>query len=470
MSDYDYDLLVLGGGSAGSACAAEAVKQGHAKVGLINDGELGGLCILRGCMPTKTLLASSDILLEARHGKELGIEANDLGFDIERIQERRAELVARFKRAKVSGMENAWYEILDGRVRFDSPGTVQVRMADGSERTLTSRAFLISTGSRHSLPPTKGLDSVPYWTSDDVLESHDVPETLLVQGSGAVGLEFATYYAGLGTKVCLVSRSPILNRGADAELSQMYRNALEATGIHVLVHHEIDEVSQQGGKIRAIVSGNEGAVTMHFDRYLVATGRAANLESLNLEAAGIEHSGPRLKLGPALETTNRNVFAAGDATNDRLILHTGNAEGRHVARNLTALFKGAELEPWDEKIPLMSIFTHPPYAEAGLREDQAVERGIDVISARKNWADQGRGIVMGAVPEAAFIKLIAAREDGRLLGAQILGPRADDLIHVVSTAIHLGGRAQDFVEMPWYHPTLSEAFIELGRELVAQQD
>lgn len=462
-----HDLVVIGGGSAGSAAAAEAVRLGLEGVVVVQDGELGGLCILRGCMPTKTLLASTDLVHDVRHGAELAVVAEEPRIDFARLMERKRSLVARFQRAKVSSMRAGGYELLDGRARFEGPDAVRV-----GTRVLRAKAFVIATGSRQFVPSLPGIEDIDYLDSDALMELEVPPRSLLVQGSGAVGLEFSCFFAGLGIPVTLLSRSPLIHRGEDAALSAQMQRALEALGIRVLVGAEVESFAAIGPRgrdgVRARVRVDGKPLDLEAERLLLATGRTAQLEGLDLEAAGITCNGRSLGLDGNLATSNPRVFVAGDATNERMLLHSGNMEGRHAARNAARLIAGEPLEPWVEEVPLFAIFTHPPYAECGLTETQAREAGLDVVTARKNWANQGRGIVMGARPDAACAKFIAERGSARLLGAQILGPRADDVIHVASTVLHFRGTAEDLVRMPWYHPTLSEIYVELGRELLAQ--
>lgn len=462
----EYDLLVVGGGSAGSACAAEAVKQGHRRVGLINDGELGGLCILRGCMPTKSMLQSVELLLEARHAERFGLTVVPPTYDFAAIMQRRAEHVARFQRAKVAGMQSGGYELIDGRATFVAPDAVEVNGA-----RLTARAFMLSTGSRQNVPPVAGIESVAYLTSDDLMELEQVPRTLLVMGAGAIGLEFSTFFAALGTEVTLANRSMLIERGEEPDLSEQYRRVMERAGVRVELGVRAESLRQlEDGSVEGCFLDPDGREQrFSAERLLLATGRVANLEGLGLEAAGIELERPHtLRLDETLRTTNPRVFAAGDATNRELVLHTGNAEGRHVARNLKSLFEGSELVPWREHIPVRAIFTHPPYATAGMTARDAAAAGHAVVTATKNWANQGRGIVMGVFPDEGFMRLIGEKGTGKILGVQILGPRADDLVHVISTCIHFGGTAEDLIALPWYHPTLSEAFIELAREVAAK--
>ncbi|QDU66442.1 dihydrolipoyl dehydrogenase family protein [Engelhardtia mirabilis] len=465
MSDSNYDLIVIGGGSAGSACAAEAIKCGHERVALVNDGELGGLCILRGCMPTKSMLHAVEPLLEARHADRFGLRFPPAEIDFGAIMERKREQVARFQRAKIAGMQAGGYEIIDGRGRFVGPDAIEV-----GGRELTAGAFLISTGSRTAVPPIRGLDQVGYLDSDSLMELESAPASLLVLGAGAIGLEFATFFAALGTEVTLVSRSPLIERGEEPDLSEQYRRVVERAGVRVELGMGLEQTRRTADGVEVIAIAPDGGERIFkAEQLLLAAGRVPDYRGLDLEAAQIELDRHGvLRLDEALRTTNPRVFAAGDATGRDLILHTGNAEGRHVARNLRCHSKGEELVPWEEATPVRAIFTHPPYAQAGFTAREAAARGHTVISAQKNLANQGRGIVMGVYPDEGFVKLMADRGSGRIVGCQMLGPRADDLVHVVSTAMHLGGTVDDLIAMPWYHPTLSEVFIELARELRAQ--
>ncbi|RME03244.1 MAG: hypothetical protein D6805_07115 [Planctomycetota bacterium] len=464
MSSQEYDFVVLGGGSAGSAAAAEAVKLGVGRVALINEEELGGLCILRGCMPTKTLLFSAEFLLHARDCREVGVDLSQVRYNFSTIMERKRRLVQRFQSAKIAAMKRGGYSILFGQGRFTSPQTIRV-----GERNITFRTCQISTGSTHAIPPIEGLSKIDYLTSDDVLELKAPPASLTIQGAGPVALEFATFFAALGTKVFLLNRSPILNQGEDPDLSNQYKNMLEHHGINVYAPAKTLRISSTpAGKVQSLVEVQQRKFLVETEKFLVATGRIPHISHLNLEAANVQHQKGKILLNEYLQTTNPRIFAAGDASGNRLILHTANQKGRLVAKNVKAFLNDQPLFPWREEIPITVIFTDHPYAEVGLRQKQAQQAGYSVVVAQKNWANQGRGIVMNTRPEEGFIKIIACQKSAKILGAQILGPRADDLIHTLASTMYYGGTAYDLLNMPWYHPTLSEAFVELAREIVSQ--
>jgi thioredoxin reductase len=300
----DYDLIVVGGGSAGSACAAEAVKCGHERVALINDGELGGLCILRGCMPTKSMLQSVELLLEARHAERFGLDVEPPTYDFTTIMERRREHVERFQRAKIGGMQSGGYELIDGRAHFVGPDAIEV-----CGQRLTARAFMLSTGSRQNVPPVPGLAEARPWTSDDLMELESPPKSLLVMGAGAIGLEFSTFFAALGVETTLVNRSLLIERGEEPDLSEQYRRVIERSGVRVELglvaerFRRTDDGGIEGCFVDA--DGNEQRLTA--DELLLATGRAR--DRARREPRGSRSRGGGDRAGQAEHAHSRRVPA-----------------------------------------------------------------------------------------------------------------------------------------------------------------
>jgi pyruvate/2-oxoglutarate dehydrogenase complex dihydrolipoamide dehydrogenase (E3) component len=460
-----YDFVVIGGGSAGTAAAAEAVKLGHERVLLVNDRELGGLCILAGCVPTKTLLHSAERLLDLHGAQRLGIDAPVVGVRLDALQERRRALVERFKGANGRSVANAGYEIAAGRACFESHDVVCITGVDGSERRVSARAFLVATGSRAVRPALPGLAGTPYWTSDEALSVEHVPATLAIVGGGAVALEFATFFAALGTRVTLLSRSPLL--GGDERLASVLAKNLTDSGVCVETGAEVTNVAHDGERFEVEWFRGDGRENVRTERLLIATGRAPALEGLRLDVAGVEVEvvDGRPILDEHLCGTNGRVFFAGDASGEHLVLHLANEQGRHVARNLARHARETRLARWQERVPLQVVFTHPPYAACGVSAQAARAAGLDVVTASRDLSNLGRGIVMDVPPGGGYVELVAERPSSRLLGCTIVGPRADDLVHVVALALHMGASARDLLAAPWYHPTLSEVFLELAREI-----
>ena len=453
----EYDVLVLGGGTAGTAAAKAAVQAG-AKTAMFNRGELGGLCILRGCMPTKTMLHAGHLRHEAEHHRTPGIGHQSLTADFGEVMRNKDAKVARFKRAKIAGIEKGGYDVIDAHVKFAGKDTVE---ANG-EVYRFAKGAVIATGSVVSVPPIPGIEDVPYWTSDDVMALTERPESVVVIGSGAIGLELAQFLARMGTRVELISRRPVFADQGPRVVEQMAA-ALE---------HEPNFTNHAPGTPKSIARSSTG-VAVEVEResgtelvearhLLVATGRRAAVDDLDLAVAGIEMDGKRVKADSQMRTTHPNVFVAGDATGDRLLLHVANWEG-HAAGQGAAGVDG--VTPVERRLHMTAVFTDPPLATVGLTEEDARARGLDVVTAEALLQETGRAITMDFAN--GVVRLVATKERGEILGAQILGPRADDIIHIVSAVMHYRGTASDMLAMPWYHPTLSEVLLSLAREIAA---
>jgi len=448
-----YDVLVLGGGTAGTA-AARAARRAGASVAMFNDGELGGLCILRGCMPTKTMLNAAHRAHDARHAGTPGVATSLLELDFARVMANKDAKVARFKEAKIAGIESSSYDLVDARARFTGPDTLEA----GGETYRFTRGAVIATGSVPTLPPIAGIAEVDPLTSDDVMRLEEPPESLIVLGVGAIGLELGQFFARMGTRVELVARRRLFGRIdpliAD-EIEAVLRDEPNLT-LHQPKSPELFRRTANGVAVELA----DGTV-LEAERLLVATGRRRNVEDLDLERAGVRVEDGRLANGPDMRTSNPRVFVAGDASGERQLLHVANQEGQAAGHNAAT---GEHLRV-DLRLDLEVVFTDPPGARVGLTEAAARERGLDVVTAQTRFADTGRAITMDV--KHGGIKLVAAADTGEILGAQILGPRADDVVHVVSTAMHFHGTARDLLAMPWYHPTISEVLLSLAREIDA---
>lgn len=454
----EYDVIVVGGGSAGTSAATAAAAQG-ARTLMVNDGELGGLCILRGCMPSKAMLASAHAAHAPTRAEPFGVRLEGrMAVDFERVMARKNAQVARFQRAKLTGIERGGYEVLDGRARFAAGGGVEV-----GGRRLEAHRYVIATGSTPSAPPIDGLAEIPYWTSDDVMRLERRPASLAVLGTGAIGLEMAQFFARIGTEVCVLGRSPLLWR-YDADAGRELHASLASE--HWLELHIPCRVlgvrPGPDGGAEIEFEDADGRATKRFEAVLVATGRDPALDGLALECAGVELDRGRIRTDTAMRTSNPEVYAAGDATGSFQLLHIANQEGRVAGVNAAL---GKPRERIDRRLDMSMFFTDPPYARVGLDEDRAREIGHDVVVGRSRFPETGRAITMGV--EHGVWSLVADANSGEILGTSILGPRADDLAHTVSAVMYYRGTVDDIPKMPWYHPTLSEVMLDLVRQVAA---
>ncbi len=454
----DYDVIVLGGGSAGSTAAA-AAHAGGAKTLMINDGELGGLCILRGCMPTKSMLEAAHAVHEAQHLEPFGGRlVGTIEVDFARIAVRKDGHVARFKKAKVESIEAAGYTVLDARGRFVEPGVIEA----GGERYRGAK-FVIATGSVPASLPIPGIEDVPVWTSDDVMRLEKLPRRLIVQGGGPIGLELAQFFARVGTEVTLVNRSPLLSK-TDAECGLELRNAFDdEPRLSLAIPGKIERLTRRGKGLRALLMSDGGEEQIDADALLMAVGRDAALDGIGLDAVGLAPRDGVLQHDAEMRSAHPDIYVAGDSTGDYQILHLANQEAQVAGHNAA----GAAARTMDYRLSMSVVFTDPPFAKVGLGEQRARAEGRDIIVGRARFPETGRAITMETAH--GLWKLVVDRESGEILGSAILGPRADDLIHEVAILMHFRAKIGDVFELPWYHPTLSEVFLDLARDIQSQR-
>ena len=453
-----YDVLVLGGGTAGTA-AARAAHQAGARVAMFNRGELGGLCILRGCMPTKTMLHAAHLAHEAAHHHTPGVGHTRPKIDFAAVMANKDAKVKRFQNAKIQGIEQAGYEVIDARAHFTGIDTVE---ADGEAYRFTKGAVL-ATGSVPRLPPLQGIDTVPVWTSDDVMELKSLPTSAIVLGSGAIGMELAQFLARMGTRVTQVSRRRLFC-DLDPLISDQMVRVLEAEpNLELVSPCQPQGLRKTKAGVALDLQVDAGQRTIEAAHFVAATGRAADLDGLGLEAAGIQVEAGRVIHDTAMRTTNDRVFVAGDASGSRLLLHVANWEGEVAGLGAAQVDGERRVE---QRLHMTAVFTDPPLATIGMSEKQAAEQGIDAIGAHALFAQTGRAITMDV--QHGVFKVVARKDTGEILGSQILGPRADDIIHTIAAVMYYHGTAADLLKMPWYHPMVTEVLLSLARELRAQ--
>jgi len=451
----DFDVLILGGGTAGTA-AAKAAAQSGARTAMFNEGELGGLCILRGCMPTKTMLHAAHLRHEAAHHHTPGVGRETLAVNFAAVMANKDRKVDRFKRAKISGIESGGYEVIGARARFTGPNTVEA----GGKNYRFTKGAVIAVGSVITEPPIPGLADVPYWTSDDIMALTDRPKSVAVIGSGAIGLELAQFLARMGARVELISRRPVFADWGESIMQEMTDSLANEPNFTSHAPGTPVGISKTDSGITVQLETASGSKNVEVNHLLVAAGRRAAIDDLGLDLAGVEMDGRRIQADTNMRTTNPNIYVAGDASGERLLLHVANWEGAAAGMGAAGV---EEVAPVERRLHMSVVFTDPPLASVGMTEAEARSNGIDTIVAEARFAETGRAITMDVAH--GVMRLVATADRGEILGAQILGPRADDIIHAVSSVMYYRGTAKDMLQMPWYHPTLSEVLLGLAREI-----
>jgi len=464
MSDFDF--VVVGGGSAGYAAARTAAAEGLRTAVIDGSAELGGLCILRGCMPSKTLIESANRLQDMREAAEFGLRAQDVGFDGAKIIERKKRLIAEFAKYRAEQLESGKFELIRGHARFTGPQELAVSLRGGGERTVRAKTILVATGSVIRHPDIPGLAEAQPLTSDDVLDNPHLPKSLLVLGAGPVALEMAHYHRALGAAVTVVQRSKHILSSMDYDIANAVQHGMERHGTKFVLGCKILSAgrSPRGKWVR--VAHDDREETLEADEILLALGRDPATAGLDLPDGGIEIApGRALATTDTQQTSVPHVFGAGDVTGKLEIVHIAIEQGEIAARNAARLLRGTDeaLETIDYRLRLFAVFTQPEAAMVGLGEREARDLGLDIAAATYPFSDHGKSMVHGKTD--GFVKLLADRATGELLGGAVVGPHASELIHEVVVAMRYRATAAEFLKIPHYHPTLSEIWTYPAEEL-----
>lgn len=456
----EYDVIVIGGGSGGYAAAKKSSEAGL-KVAIIDGAkELGGLCILRGCMPTKALLETSSRMRAIREAAEFGIGIGEPTVDLDALRARKTRLIDDFQHYRVKGLENGNFELIRGHARFISPHEVEVE----GHGILKGKTFVVATGSVEQIPNIPGLADSPYWTSDDIVDLPRLPRSVVVVGTGAVGMESAFLFEGLGSKVTIISRSRPLISGVDASLSSAMEARCKELGMEIIYDKGLSEVRHDGTSFDLTLDGN---ITISCDQLIMASGRKPNLKCLDLEKAGFPADLPRLEIDEFCQTSQAHIFGVGDVSSPLAVVHLAVMQGEVAADNIVALLKGvAPTATWDERLNIFGIFTDPELVELGWNDAEAKERGFDPVSASYRYDDQGKGEIVGE--KHGHVTITADRKTGKILGASGMGPHVIDYAHTMMVALHQNLSVAEFLEIPSYHPTLGEIWTYVAEELAEE--
>ncbi|MFO0775237.1 MAG: FAD-dependent oxidoreductase [Nitrospiraceae bacterium] len=455
---YDFDLVVVGGGSAGYAAARTAADLG-ARIAIVDEGPLGGLCILRGCMPSKALLASADVAAAMRRAADFGLAPVTIRADLRAMVQRKRRLVREFADYRIQSLRDPRFTLFEARGSFCSPHELRV-----GERTITAGAFIVATGSTISSVAVEGLEEVGYDTSDSIMELEEQPPSLIVLGGGAVGTELGQFFARIGTEVTILQRTGTLLSWHDADVGEALARALREDGMTVWTGVESVRVSQEAGRktVRFRQGGEERVATA--DLLLHALGRVPNLASVNLAAAGIDVSGTAPVVGSDLRTTQPHIFLVGDANGITPIVHLAIQQGEIAAYN--ALRPTAPQKRLDHRLDMDVVFTDPEVAQIGLNERACRLAGIAYKAARYDFADHGKALCLGATH--GFVKLLCDPTTGTILGGQIVGRHAGELVHELAAVMYYHGTVHDLARIPHYHPTLAEIVTYPAEALMAR--
>ena len=457
-----YDLICLGGGSAGFNAARLATDLGW-KVAVVDGAkELGGLCILKGCMPSKTLLYSAEVLHQARQAARFGLKVRGARADMKAIHARKLRIIGEFADYRVKALTNGRYDLHRSFARFIDPNTVE--LANG--KRLRSRYFLIGTGSKVSVPPIPGLANSKFWTSDDVLDLDFIPASVIVLGGGIVACELSQFLSRIGSKVTLIQRSAHILRDHSEEASRVIQRAFADEGIDLIAGTQVQSITQdkRGTTVKFIHQGK--TLTRRADYLFNALGREPATQQLALESAAVKaRPNGQIITNRWQQTSAPHIYAAGDCCGPAEIVHIAIAQAELAVRHAKKI-KG--IKPVDYGKLLNVVFTDPQLATVGALERDLEKKGVKYLTASYPFDDHGKSILMEA--KYGYVKVLAEPKRGRILGAEIVGKDAGELIHCFSIALALRATVHDLLRAPWYHPTLAEILTypleEIAEKLV----
>lgn len=450
-----HDVIVIGGGSAGYAAARTAHEAG-ADVAIVDPGPLGGLCILRGCMPTKTILRSAELAALMRRAKEFGLAATDVKAELGAIVDRKNRLVREFAGDRIQQLRDSRFTLYEYPAKFASPSVLHA-----GPRQLTARSFIIATGSIPREVAIPGLRDVGYVTSDELLDVRDQPESLVVLGAGPVALEIGQFFARIGTRVTFIQRGPHVMSHLDRDIGETLEQAMRQEGMEIFTQTTLLRVSRKESQ-KAVHFLHRGIErTVSGVQLFQALGRRPNIDGLQLEAAGVKVDDGRIVVDGGMRTSQPHIFAVGDVTNLYDIVHIAIQQGEIAAYNAC---HAAPAKEFDDRLVTEVVFTDPQIAVVGLSERACQARDIHYLTASYPFADHGKAMCLGATH--GFVKLLAAPSTGALLGAQIVGPEAGELIHELIAVMYYRGTVRDLARMPHYHPTLAEIVTYPAESLV----
>ncbi|WP_329789574.1 mycothione reductase [Lentzea sp. DG1S-22] len=442
-----FDLVIIGTGS-GNSIPAEAMAGWQ--IAILEKGTFGGTCLNVGCIPTKMFVHTADQAAAPANARKLGVDAHTDAVHWPEIRDRifgRIDPIAEGGR-NWRANENANVTVYEGTARFLDAHTIDT----GTGETITADRIVVAAGSRPSIPDIADLDTTGFHTSDTVMRLDELPESLIIVGSGFIASEFAHVFSSFGVDVTVIARSNLLLRHEDLEIAERFTSVAKSKW-NVLLQRKTTRAEKTATGVRLHLEGPNGAETVEAQQLLIATGRQPNSDLLDVAKAGIEtHDDGRVKVDEFQRTSQPHIFALGDISSDHQLKHVANHEARVVQHNL---LHPDEPKASDHRFVPAAVFSSPQIASVGLTEEQAKERGIRYVTASQAYASIAYGWAMEDT--TGFAKLLADPVTGQLLGAHIIGPQASTVIQPLIQAMSFGLDAKSMAQgQYWIHPAMPE--------------
>ncbi|MCR4432009.1 MAG: dihydrolipoyl dehydrogenase [Tepidanaerobacteraceae bacterium] len=454
-----YDIAIIGGGPGGYVAAIYAGKK-KAKVALIEKSELGGVCLNRGCIPTKALVHSANTANEIKQAKRFGITAREVQIDWNAIQKNKETIVNTLTRGVENLLKANGVKTYKGEAKLLDKTTIEVTYHTGQKETITAQNIIIATGSTPTIVPIPGHDLPGVITSDEALSLEELPKSMLIIGGGVIGIELGYIYNTLGTDTTIVEMLPRILPRQDEEIQKELRKILEKQGIKIYTDSKVKTIEKQNEKLITTFETPEGTKRIETDKVLVATGRKPNTQAVENLHIDMQKTG--ITVDEYLRTNIQNIYAIGDVTGKSMLAHVASHQGLNAVKNILGQNK-----KMDYIVIPSCIYTSPEAASVGLTEEEARQKYKDNIKiGRFPFIASGKALTLGE--RQGFVKIISDPKYDEILGVHILGPSATELIAEAALAIKLECTAEELAETIHAHPTLSEAVMEASFDVLGE--
>jgi len=461
---YDYDVLVLGGGAAGLSAAGIATNLG-AKTLMVEREKLGGDCTWTGCVPSKTLLKAAKVVHQARTASRYGLTDTEMEVDFQGVMEHvrsvRQEVYEDADAPEI--FEDMGIDVRHGTAHFVDGRTVAIRNADGNRQQVTGRFIVIATGASAFIPPIDGIDRVPVLTNEDLFDLEELPDRLAIVGGGPIGTEMAQAFSRLGSEVTVIDMADGILQNDDPELSGRLREILEDEGVRYVLNAQVQGVTASNGTVAVAAEQNRSSVTVEADHLLLATGRTANVDGLNLDAAGIETSRRGITVDDRCRTNQKHIYAVGDVTGRYQFTHMSGHMAKVAVTN--AILKMPSTIDSDH-VPWVT-YTEPELAHVGARESDLEESDVSHRTYRFPFSKLDRAITDGETE--GLIKVHVKDLTGKILGASVLGAHAGELITSFAIAMRNGVTLRNIGDTIHPYPAWGEGVRRVADQWYVQK-
>src|ERR1700704_1899059 len=460
MADTSFDVVVIGSGPGGYVTAIRAAQVGF-KTAIVEKSYLGGICNNWGCIPTKALLRSAEIYHYMKHAKDYGLSADNVSFDAKAVVERSRGVVKRLNNGVEFLMKKNKIAIIWGEATLDAPGKFTVKKSEAAapkgalgEGAYQAKHIIVASGARPRALPGLEPDKKLVWTYFEAMVPDKMPKSLLVVGSGAIGIEFASFYRTMGADVTVVEVLPQVLPVEDAEISAFARKAFEKQGIEIATGAKVMKLDKKRDGVTATVDAGGKTVQITVDRVIFAVGVVGNIEGFGLETLGVKTDRGCIAIDEFCRTNVPGIYAIGDVAGPPMLAHKAEHEGVICVEAI----KGLHPHPMDKRMIPGCTYCHPQVASVGLTEQAAKEKKLDIRVGRFPFVGNGKAVALGE--DQGMAKVIFDKKSGQLLGAHLVGAEVTELIQGFVVAMNLETTEEELFHTIFPHPTLSEMMKE----------